>query len=85
MQFTGHKKTSKRKAGLKIHLPKYATTKQSPISTLLKNIRWFKMICISCRLDLYNLSNLKTRKRIKTHLIVRIELSINESTKRPQT
>ena len=77
MQFTGHKKTSKRKAGLKIHLPKYATTKQSPISTLLKNI--------SCRLDLYNLYNLKTKKKIKTHITVRIELSINENTKRPQT
>ena len=77
--YRSQKKHLKDKQDLKIHLPKYATTKLSPISTLLKNIRWFKMICMSCRLDLYNLYNLKTRKKIKTHIIVRIELSINEN------
>ena len=40
------------------------------------------MICIICRLDLYNL---KTRKKLKVYIIVRIELSINENTKSPKT
>ena len=33
-------------------------------------------------LELYNL---KTRKKLKTYIIVRIEVSINNNTKKPQT
>ena len=40
------------------------------------------MRCIIYRPDLYNL---KTRKKLKKYIIVRIELSINENTERPQT
>ena len=40
------------------------------------------MRCIICRLVLYNL---KTRKKLKIYLIVRIELSINENTQMSET
>ena len=52
------------------------------MSTLLKNMRWCKIRCIICRPDFYNLNSLKS---LKTYIIVRIEASINENTKRPQT
>ena len=39
------------------------------------------MRCIICTPDLYNL---KTRKKLKICVIVRIELSINENTQRPE-
>ena len=52
------------------------------MSTLLKNIRWSEVRCKICKPDLYNL---KTRKKLKTNIIVRTELSMNENTKRPQT
>ena len=37
---------------------------------------------LTCRLDLYNL---KTRKKRKIYIIVRIEHSINENTQRSET
>ena len=40
------------------------------------------MRCIICRLDLYNL---KTRKKLKIYITVRIELFINENTQRLET
>ena len=40
------------------------------------------MRCIICRPEM---QNLKTRKKLKTYLVDRTELSINENTKRPQT
>ena len=52
------------------------------MSTLLKNIRWSEVRCKICKPDLYNL---KTRKKLKTNIIVRTELSMNENNKRPQT
>ena len=39
------------------------------------------MICINCRLNLYNV---KTRKKLKIYIIVRIKLSINENTQKPE-
>ena len=45
-------------------------------------IRRFEMRCIIFRLDLYNL---KTRNKLEVYIIVRIELSINENTERPET
>ena len=40
------------------------------------------MGCIVCRLDL---NNLKTRKKLKIYIIIRIEISINGKTERPET
>ena len=40
------------------------------------------MICIICRL---NLNKLKTTKKLKIYIIVRIETSINGKTERPET
>ena len=40
------------------------------------------MKCIIWRLDLHNL---KTRKKLKIYIIVRIKLSINENTQWPET
>ena len=54
--------------------------KKPPISTLPKNLRWSELGCITCRPDLYNL---KTSKKLKTYLIVRIELSLKH-VKSPQ-
>ena len=42
-----------------------------------QNLRWSKIRCIICRQDLHNL---KTRKKLKTCIIVRIELCVNENT-----
>ena len=39
------------------------------------------MRCIICRPDLYNL---KTKNNLKTYIIVRTELSMNENTERSQ-
>ena len=57
------------------------TTKQHPISTMSKNLRWPKITCIICRPDLHNS---KTRKISEKEHIIRIEPYINERTKRPQ-
>ena len=46
------------------------------MSTLLKNLKWSKLGCIICRPELYNL---KTRKKVKTYLIVRIGLSLKRT------
>ena len=44
--------------------------------TLRKNPRWYELRYITCRPELYNF---KTRKKLKTYLIVRIKLSLNET------
>ena len=70
-----------------LHFPKKHLEELNSISTLPKYIKWSEIICIICRL---NLHTLKTIKKLKMSLIVRIKLSINENTKnentkRPQT
>ena len=68
---------------VKIHLSKNSTTKEPALSTLNSNNIWrSKMRYITCRPDLFNL---KKRKNLISYIIVRIELSINENTKIPQT
>ena len=48
----------------------------------VQNIGWSQIRCIFCRPDLYNI---KARKMLKTYIIVRNELSMNENTRSPQT
>ena len=68
-QFTGQEKHLENDQELKYTF-KICHYKYTPISTLLKNLRWSKLKYIICRPDL---CNLKTRKKLKTHLIVRIK------------
>ena len=65
IQAKNKKKTSEKWPRVKFHLSHYATTKQPPISTLLKNMRWSKMRYVICRPGLYNL---KSRKSLKTYI-----------------
>ena len=65
--FTDQKKTSENDQELKF-------IKEPLISILAKNLRWSEKKCILCRPDMYNL---KTRKKIRTSLIVRNKLSLN--------
>ena len=51
------------------------------MAALAKNLKWFKMRCTICRTEFYNL---KSRKKLKEFIIVRVELFLNENTKKPQ-
>ena len=55
----------------------------SNINTPLKwDVKWSQMRCIIWRPDLYSLN---TKKKLKTYIIVKIEPSMNKSTKKPKT
>ena len=58
-------KTSEKWPGVK----SYLLNKKPPVSTLPKNIKWSELRCMTCRPDL----------KVKTYLIVRNELSLNEN------
>ena len=76
VKFTDQKKYLRNDQELKLSF-KIRIYKKPPISTLPKNLRWSELRSIICKPDLYNL---KTRKNLKTYLIVRIELALIENT-----
>ena len=70
-------KTSEKSPSVKIYPLKCATIKDLLYQHCPKNLRWSELRCITCRPALYNL---KMRKKLKTYLIVRIELPVIENT-----
>ena len=65
---------------VKMHLPKYATTKH-PLSTLSENLKWSQMRGIVYTSDL---CNFQTEKKLKKYIIARTGFLRNESNARFQ-